>query len=500
MRPVLRRDNTLAIVLAALILGGCGPATIAAPHAPLAAADPPPVALTPLRAAPERPSPPQAQLQGLPVRVTVSGGPAGRAVPPGFIGLSFETSELPRVASFATRGDMVALLRSLPGGVMRFGGVTTDRDGGAPVSVADLRTLAQLARETGWRVLLTADLGRFDPAAAAAEVRAAHQALGAQLAAVELGNEPDRFVVERLRPRRWTFADYVHETAEYRRAIAGAAPGVPLIGPGVSTGIGPLPWVGRFGDALRPSLLSDHYYPQTACNGNRPKIADLLSSATRTQESAMLRRLAAISSAAATPLRIDETNDISCHGQPGVSNTFAAALWAVDYGLRAIGAGVRGLNFHDLIAEPRSYAPLAATTGRRLHAGRLRANAEWYALLLLGRLQGSRPLRTAVSSHRVEAAAFRAPDGKLQLLLIDLEPAGAPRLQITLRLPDAVRGGTILRLHAPSLSATTGITLGGAHVSGSGAWSAPAQLPQVASAHPQLALTPGSAALVTLSG
>jgi hypothetical protein len=73
----------------------------------------------------------------------------------------------------------------------------------------------------------------------------------------------------------------------------------------------------------------------------------------------------------ATPLRIDETNNISGKGQPGVSNTFASALWAADYIARAMAAGVRGLDFHDLIDRPGAYSPLVASNNG------LHANPEW---------------------------------------------------------------------------------------------------------------------------
>ena len=41
---------------------------------------------------------------------------------------------------------------------------------------------------------------------------------------------------------------------------------------------------------------------------------------------------------------MDETNDVSCEGEPGVSNAFASALWALDYTARAMTTGVAGVN------------------------------------------------------------------------------------------------------------------------------------------------------------
>jgi len=50
----------------------------------------------------------------------------GPAVPPDFLGLSFEMSSLPQMARYADRGNLVTLLRSLGPGVLRFGGVSAD--------------------------------------------------------------------------------------------------------------------------------------------------------------------------------------------------------------------------------------------------------------------------------------------------------------------------------------------------------------------------------------
>ena len=111
-------------------------------------------------------------------------------------------------------------------------------------------------------------------------------------------------------------------------------------------------------------------------------LGDLLSPLTRAHESAFLTQMGAVANASGIPLRMAETNNVSCRGQPGVSNVFASALWATDYLARAMSSGIVGINFHDLIGEPDSYSPLVAPAPAQLAAGALHANPEWYALLL----------------------------------------------------------------------------------------------------------------------
>jgi hypothetical protein len=210
----------------------------------------------------------------------------------------------------------------------------------------------------------------------------------------------------------------------------------------------------------------------------------------------MLMSLSAIQQSSAIPLELDETNDISCKGQPGVSNTFASALWAADYVGRALASGIRHLDFHNLISRRGSYSPLVEGTNG------LHANPEWYALLLAKRLRGARPLSVNVSgAPELTASAFLSARGSIQLLLVNFDPPGATPLLVRPQVGGRFSGGTILRLTGPSPSATSGVELGGREVSASGAWAPPLPLPAVYGSRGSLALAmpANSAALVTLT-
>jgi hypothetical protein len=324
-------------------------------------------------------------------------------------------------------------------------------------------------------------------------VAAARALLGRKLAGVEIGNEPDRYVLKGLRVSPWSFATYRREFDAYVAAIRQAAPGVAIVGPDASSGIPVLPWV-RASAALRPALLTDHYYPLSSC-GSTPVVSELLSPVVREDESSMLSKLRAIGRSHAVPVQLDETNNISCKGRPGVSDSFAAALWAADYTARAMAAGMRGLDFHDLLDRPGAYSPLVASNGR------LHANPEWYSLLLTAGLQGAQPLRSTVrGAAELSAWPFLGPGGLLRLLLVNFEPNGAGALRVQLHLAGRYAGGTILRLTAPSPYATSRVKLGGREVAPSGSWSAGLPLAGVyrRAGAISLALPPSSAALVTL--
>ncbi len=408
------------------------------------------------------PDPPR----GTPVSVSVATRPAGPAVPADFLGLSFEVRSLPAIAGYATRGNLVALMRSLGPGVMRFGGISADeqatwvgdgspRPGWARVAIteADLAGLATLARETGWRVLLTVNLGHYDPSAAAREAAAAHRLLGSSLEGIEIGNEPDLLVRKHLRGPGWGIVAYGPQARSYRAAIAAAAPGTSIAGPDPSTGVGGLGWLRTVASSasLRPALLTDHYYPLSSCGGE-PTASELLSPNVRRAESDMLGKALAIAHAHGLALRMDETNNVSCEGEHGVSDAFVSALWALDYAARAASEGVGGLNFHDLIDKSDAYSPLVAHSPAALGAGALRAAPEWYALLAARAFLGARPPAhppdrplestvTGAAPGELSAEALRAADGSVQVALVDYAPRAPPRSPCTCACPAASRGG-----------------------------------------------------------
>jgi hypothetical protein len=262
------------------------------------------------------------------------------------------------------------------------------------------------------------------------------------------------------------------------------------------------PWLSEVAAAEHPALLTAHYYPLTKCQAQPPRLSELLSPLTRTNETTLLARLAATARSSGIPLRLDETNNVSCRGEPGVSNVFGSALWAVDYLSRAMASGVVGLNFHDLIAEPESYSPLVAGDAQELASGALHANPEWYALLLARQLLGDQPVQADVvgGGQRLTAGAFLSPSGNLHIVLVNFASSGARRVLVRLRLSRRFRAGPILGLTAPGLRATSGVTLGGRGVSPTGTWSPVAALPRVSDMHGslQLEMSRSSAALVTL--
>ena len=468
-------------------------------------------------AAPSQPLQRAGAHAAIPVSVSVDASEPGPTVPENFLGLSFEVGSLRQIAGYSSKGDLVTMLRSLGVGLLRFGGVTADEQVAwtdaltarppwalSVLEGASLNQLGKLAAASGWGVMLTLGFGHYDPQAAAREAAVAQAALGSSLQAIEIGNEPEAYARHGLRSLPWAPEQYNEQVAAYRAAIEALAPGIPLAGPD-SSGSGSYQRWG-LSEAIyqRPALLTGHHYPLGCAEQPAPTIARLLSGHVRALEEQSLRRYVFIAQETEVPFRLDESGTVSCGGVPGISNTFASALWGVSYPTQAMRIGAAGINLEGNPMNCLGYTPVCAANAEAAASGELEARPEWYALLLARSLLGESPLRTIVgpaNRPNVVASAFRAPDGTTKFVLVDDDAPGARSVAMRLHVGVGYGGGTILSLTAPSPSAVSGVELGGRAVAPNGTWTQPTVLPGAANKKGVITVdvAPSSAALVTVA-
>jgi hypothetical protein len=453
----------------------------------------------------------------IPVAIDVDRFDPGRPVASRFLGLSFEVAALAELAQDGERGNLVGLLRSLGPGILRFGGITADENvawsdpatpapawASSTIGPTQMRELGVLARRSGWEVLLTVGLAHYEPAAAAREVAAAHSALGPYLAAVEIGNEPNAYGNHGFRELPWIAQGYEEEVSGYREAIDALTPGIPIAGPDVSGSGVFAEWGGEEALAQTPILLTGHHYPLGCAQRPAPTIEALLSAAGRGAAARSLASYMLVSRSNGIPLRMDEINSVSCGGVPGISDTFASALWATGYITQAMADGVEGINFEGNPTNCNGYTPLCAPDPTALAEGRLHVQPEWYALLLTRSLVGERPLPTTISaegSPNLSAASFAAPADTLKLVLADDEAEGTTPLALRVDVGAGMGVAHVLRLTGPSQGATKGLLLAGDGVAANGSWRPPTRTESLTTEAGilSLELTPGSAALVEVN-
>ena len=464
------------------------------------------------------------------VTVTVTPHAVGRPVAPGFVGVSIEYSAL----SSYTGEDPTAVnpvfeqqLKNLSPGhppVVRIGGNSSDstwwpvpgmtKPKGINYTLTRrwLALARALATDTGARLILGVDLALGGPPLAATEARALLHGVGTRhVQALEIGNEPKRYALfpwyrnaagklVYIRPRDYGFTDF---STDFARAAAVMPAGVPLAGPT----FGGMTWMSALPTFLtqepRVSIVTDHSYPLNRCwtrpgQPEYPTTPRLLSTFSSRHLITGLPRYIALAHRSGDVFRVDEMQSIACGGKVGISDTFAAALWSMDTLFSMARDGVDGVNLHTY-----AKAAYALFHFRHTAAGWVGTpSPEYYGLAMFARAApaGSRLLALRPSASRdIRTRATRGRDGTVRVLLINDSLTRGHTVE--LRQPLRGASATLTRLSAPGISATSGVTLGGASFSpGSGRLGHVSTEHLTASRQGLLRVTvpAGSAALVTL--
>jgi hypothetical protein len=311
------------------------------------------------------------------VMLTIPPEAAGAAMPADFIGLSYEVQQLtdPHFFSAANAG-LVAQFKALsPHGVLRLGGNTSEfeywkptpdspepvhpptrevvgepKPAYYPVTAEAVRNLAAFLKATGWSCLYGIGMGTNVPEHAAAEAEFAAKTLGAHLQYFQIGNEVDLFGRHLRDPNTWSAKTYLDEWLTLARAVSARVPGARFGLPDVASQID---WLTEIA-ALWPTItnpphvttLTHHHYFGGPATNPAVNIPNLLGAA----EMARVQKAADTATAAAAKVgaRVRMTEGNTCYrgGKPGVSDVFAAALWAADYALLLASNNYSGINLH----------------------------------------------------------------------------------------------------------------------------------------------------------
>jgi hypothetical protein len=456
--------------------------------------------------------------------VQVRLAPGSIAIPRSFLGVGVETSELSTYARAGVLfGRAIALMRPYgePSMPLRVGGYSADEAywgaaaQPAPPGVFEIdghwmTQLADMARRDRLRVSLAVNLAVHSPSMAAAFARAASRALAPTgLAGVAIGDEPDLygrepwFDTERVAstlastPRTWTDAyspaSYRRDYVTYAKALRAAVPGVPLVGPEVAR-LAPS-WVQAL-NGLGPlslSALTVHRYPMSCRPPNSPvypRIPLLLSARSSAGLAAGLSSATAIAHDDGAALVVSEINSASCAGPPGVTDSFAAALWAPDALFELLREGVNGVYWH--VRLQKLNTPFA------LQRNAIAAAPELYGLALFAQMLGAHARlvttrTTATPGVDIKAWAVRSQNGT-SVLLLNKGPRAA-----TVAVSAGGGSARLERLAAPSVGATGGITLAGRSIGSDARWHGSRQLTTVPSRQGtyRISVPPYSAALLT---
>jgi hypothetical protein len=433
----------------------------------------------------------------IPAEVTVDPSSPGPVVPRSFLGLSTEYWVLPIFARHPVLVDRaLSVIRVSDGGplTVRIGGDSADVSLWDPGSIVVppwlfavtprwVQEASRLVRDVDARLILDLNLAIDSPSAAATWVQAVKSGLPAHsIAGFEIGNEPDlhthHFLLGALMPTdaqtdlpplgvtpRW----YVSAFVSYARALARVAPGVPLLGPVVGNprDVG---WIAELvhGAGRVLGAVSAHVYPLSGCVRRSSRwfatVARVLSERTSAGVAREVSAAVRLARRAGVPFRLTELNSVTCGGRPGVSDTFATALWAPDTLFELLRAGVASADIH--LRADNNNAPFA------IRGNRLVARPLLYGLALFARALGPGARLVPGSLHapdslHLKAWAVRLKGRVLHVLVVN---KGGRSALVDFNLP-ATRPASVERLLAPSARASSGVTLDGQRLDDRGIWS-----------------------------
>jgi hypothetical protein len=288
---------------------------------------------------------------------TITSCPSTAAtVPADYLGLSLEWSMVQfwvGTSRTSVVGPFVNILTSLKlnaatPGVLRFGGNSQDGYAWNPtgstaanslffgtINAGLVDAIFEVARRSGWKVILGLNLRNNDPAMAAALAKyAIGQDTGQNLLAVEFGNEPNGYL---------TRADYLVRFQLYVDALNAdpATATTPITGPAISENADVTyarDLFARYATTGRMPFATWHDY------ANSPNLASLLQTVKITEFNA---RIAAMDGAVGSGHhRMDEGNDTGNGGLDNVSNVHGKTTWLTDTLLHGAAARMRGYNCH----------------------------------------------------------------------------------------------------------------------------------------------------------
>ena len=360
---------------------------------------------------------------------------------------------------------------------LRVGGNTADRPTVKFPAEKDIDSLFAFAKAANVKVLFTLRLRQGDPNAAAAVAKYICEHYESQLTCFAIGNEPNVFSSE--------YNGFRDIWKKYADTITTVAPKAKFCGPAATAG--KTDWSRKFAEEFADSgkllLITQHLYP----GGNADLVKTpaeginlMLSENWVKDYEKFAAGFVPTVKAKNLGFRMQETNSFWNGGRKDVSNTFASALWRLDYMFWWAKQGASGVNFHtgDFVAKSetntRCMYALFWSTPNGYDAHPLSYAVKTFDLGGHGKM-----IPTEISSNvdnvNLTAYSALASDNSIRITLINKEHGeNAKNSDIKINIDNnlAFKQVQIISLTAPNndVTATANVTMGNSLIDETGNW------------------------------
>ncbi|HXB59916.1 MAG TPA: hypothetical protein VNU95_10135 [Candidatus Acidoferrales bacterium] len=433
-----------------------------------------------------------------PVTIAVDSKSPGSTISTDFTGLSYEIALLmPNengVRYFRPDNkSLINLFHTLGIKNLRIGGNSSDRDAHDLPSTADIDSLFAFAKAAGVKVIYCLRLRHGDPQADATTVKYIMSRYRDQVDCFSIGQEPSAYPVEQADARpdggqaptgggKFQYSTYRDEWKEFADVITAAEPDVKFCGPSVhNNGVWAQNFMADFGKSGHISLITEHLYPGGA--GGKvptPEIGRdrMLSDSFTAADQKLYNSFAATALADGFPYRLEEVNNFYNGGAAEVSNTYASALWGLDFMYWWAAHAADGLNFHtgdrvaaDSVLKVSKYTAFFSTTNGYV----IRPLGYGIKAFDLGGHGQFVPANVSNPGNlNLSAYAVLGDDKNLYLTIINKEHGATAReAEVSVSQNGAaVSREQVVFLSAPGndLAACSGETLGGVEIQSDGSW------------------------------
>ena len=433
------------------------------------------------------------------VAVQVNPNAPGDMIPENFAGLGFEVAILREEnGTHYFRPDnapLINLFHTLGIKSLRVGGNTSDRDVRQLPSEADLDSLFGFAKAAGVKVIYCLRLHNGDPNVDAQTVKYLMDHYGPQIDCFSIGQEPSAYPVSKNDTRattermgagneKYSYASYRQDWRRFADAIIAAVPDVKFCGPSVhNNGEWARQFMQDFGRSNHVVLITEHLYAGGAGGkvptpeiGRDRMLGDTgISNSFPKAYQKLYDSFVPMALSNGLPYRLEEVNNYFNGGATNVSNTFASALWGLDFMYWWAEHHAMGLNFHtgDRVAAgytllPSKYTAFFSTTNGYM----VRPLGYGIKAFDLGGHGRFVPVTMSGADHlNLRVHAVSGEDKNIYLTLINNEHGNSAKdVDVTIAPPLNAMEAIYLTAPNGDVAATSGVTLGGAEIGNDGSW------------------------------